>query len=289
MPRIAKADVNKALSLAAKTIIEAGGSDGRTSRAELKAKLNALPKTERALVDIFFRFVDARDFKAGAQVTAKDVTRAVDYAKKHMVAKYDLNSNGLSRDEISRMSLTGKRAVDLARALKATAVDDGGGKLTGAKFAAEVAKHAGDAWYMSESDYNPDPFALAFPAGHDLNGHNVMTVLKDKLSSLFDQQDGDLSGFTFEAYSAKDAKAFLKGLSKPPEDGDALYTKSAKAFGEITRLVDANLTDVKVFKIGPKDDRTGKLGVDQGLYAKVVIGRTADGKVAGFMLGAVET
>lgn len=43
MPRIAKADVNKALSLAAKTIIDTGGPDGRTSRAELKAKLATLP------------------------------------------------------------------------------------------------------------------------------------------------------------------------------------------------------------------------------------------------------
>lgn len=289
MPRIAKADVNKALSVAAKVIIEAGGQDGRTSRAEMKAKLTELPKEQRALADIFFRFVDARDFKKGAQVTAKDVNRAVAYAKTHMIAKYDLNANGLSRDEISRMSLTGKRAVDLAKALKTAAVDTGGDKLTATKFSSEVAKLAPDAFYMSESDYNPDPFALPFPAGHDLNGHNVMTVLKDKLSSLFDQQDGDLSSFTYEAYTAKDAKAFLKGLSTPPEDGDALYTKSAKAFGQITALVDANLTDVKVYKIGPKDDRTGKLGVDQGLYAQVVIGRTADGKVAGFLLGDVET
>ena len=44
------------------------------------------------------------------------------HAKEHMVAKYDLNNNGLSKDEITKMSLTGKRAVDLAKALKAAAV-----------------------------------------------------------------------------------------------------------------------------------------------------------------------
>jgi hypothetical protein len=33
------------------------------------------------------------------------------------VAKYDLNTNGLSKDEISNVSLTGQRAVELARAL----------------------------------------------------------------------------------------------------------------------------------------------------------------------------
>ena len=121
MPRIAKADVNAALQLAANSIIKAGGSDGRTSRAEMKKALATLPAGQRNLADIFFKFVDNRDFKAGAQVTAKDVKAAVAYAKEHMVAKYDLNENGLSKDEIKDMSLTGKRAVDLAKALKASA------------------------------------------------------------------------------------------------------------------------------------------------------------------------
>lgn len=118
MPRFAKADVNAALSTAAKAILTAGGPDGRVSRAEVNKALPALPKERRKLVDMFFRFIDNRDFKSGAQVTRADLTRAVGYAKKHMVAKYDLNSDGLSRDEISRMSLTGKLAVDLARELK---------------------------------------------------------------------------------------------------------------------------------------------------------------------------
>ncbi len=121
MPRIAKADVNRALSLAAQSIVDAGGRDGRTSRAEMKARLAELPKDQRALTDVFFRFIDHRDFKAGAQVTKADVDRAVTYAKKTMVAKYDLNGNGLSKDEINKMSLTGKLAVNLAKALKAAA------------------------------------------------------------------------------------------------------------------------------------------------------------------------
>src|SRR5688500_15887378 len=98
MSRIAKSDVNSALMLAAATITKAGGTDGRTSRAELKSTLAKLPPEQRKLVDIFFKFIDNRDFRAGAQVTPKDITRAVEYAKKHMVAKYDLNNNGLSAD-----------------------------------------------------------------------------------------------------------------------------------------------------------------------------------------------
>ncbi len=121
MSRISKAEVNRALELAAKTIRNAGGEDGRVSRAEIKNAMatDRIPRNQMALVDIFFKFIDNRDFKKGAQVTAKDIDRAVAYAKSHMVAKYDLNANGLSKDEIGKMSITGKRAVDLAKALKA--------------------------------------------------------------------------------------------------------------------------------------------------------------------------
>jgi hypothetical protein len=126
MSRIAKSDVNAALTLAAKRILEAGGSDGRVSRSEMTKALTSLPKEERKLADIFFRFVDHRDFKSGAQVTKTDLDRAVAYAKKTMVAKYDLNNDGLSKTEISKMSLTGKLAVDLARTLKSTAAERGG-------------------------------------------------------------------------------------------------------------------------------------------------------------------
>lgn len=120
MPRISKTEVNRALDVAAKTLLKIGGEDGRISRAEVKAALEShrVPKKQQALVDIFFKFVDNRDFRAGAQVTAADLKKAIAYAKTHMIAKYDLNNNGLSKDEITKMSLTGKRAVDLARELK---------------------------------------------------------------------------------------------------------------------------------------------------------------------------
>ena len=125
MARIAKTDVNQALALAAKTIIAARGDDDRISREDLKKALatDRVPRGQRALVDIFFKFIDNRDWRKGAQVTAKDVDRAVTYAKAHMIAKYDLNTNGLSKDEIAKMSITGKRAVDLAKALKAVGVN----------------------------------------------------------------------------------------------------------------------------------------------------------------------
>ncbi len=121
MARIAKADVNRALEHVAQKLLIAGGADGRVSRADVKKALPELTTAERKLADIFFKFVDHRDWKKGATVTAKDIDRAVAYAKKSMIAKYDVNTNGLSKDEIAKMSLTGQRAVDLAKALKAAA------------------------------------------------------------------------------------------------------------------------------------------------------------------------
>lgn len=121
MSRIAKADVNRALELAASRIQDAGGADGRVSRAEMTRALKGLTGTEKKLADVFFKFIDHRDFKKGAQVTKSDIDRAVTYAKQKLVAKYDLNNNGLSATEVKKMSLTGKLAVDLARELKAAA------------------------------------------------------------------------------------------------------------------------------------------------------------------------
>lgn len=121
MPRIAKTDVNRALEMAANRIKDAGGADGRVSRAEITSALKGLTGTEKKLTDIFFKFIDHRDFKTGAQVTSKDVDRAVKYAKTTMIAKYDLDNNGLSPAEVKKMSLTGKLAVTLAKELKAAA------------------------------------------------------------------------------------------------------------------------------------------------------------------------
>ncbi|MDX2010508.1 MAG: hypothetical protein SFW67_09975 [Myxococcaceae bacterium] len=121
MSRIAKSDVTAALARSASIITQAGGADGRTSRAELKASLASLSPAEQKLTDVFFKFIDHRDFRAGAQVTKTDVDRAVAYAKEKLVAKYDLNRNGLSKAEVKAMSLSARLAVDLARELKAAA------------------------------------------------------------------------------------------------------------------------------------------------------------------------
>ena len=121
MSRIAKADVNAALARAAQIIRSADlGKDGVISRADIKAKLATMETgTEKALVDIFYRFADHRDAKKYAKLTGKDLEKTLAYAAKELVADYDLNRNGLSKAEIARMSTTAKLAVELAKTMKA--------------------------------------------------------------------------------------------------------------------------------------------------------------------------
>ena len=119
MARIAKGDVNAALLRVAQHINNASGDDKITSRADMKAKLETLEGTEKQLADIFFRFIDHRDYKAGARVTEKDVEKALAYAQDRMIEKYDINNNGLSKSEIAEMSRTGQLAVQLSKELKA--------------------------------------------------------------------------------------------------------------------------------------------------------------------------
>jgi len=121
MPRIAKSDVHAALQRAAQHIQDAAGPDGRVSRADIKAKLDTLKGTEKNLVDIFFRFIDHRDHVPGAQITKKDIDKAVEYSKEKLIDKYDVNNNGLSNSEISEMSRTGQLAVQLSKELRMAA------------------------------------------------------------------------------------------------------------------------------------------------------------------------
>jgi hypothetical protein len=72
-------------------------------------------EVERDLTNIFGKFCDHRDAAKGATLGHEDIDRSLAYAKKEMVDDYDTNQNGLSKDETSKMSLTGQLAVLLAK------------------------------------------------------------------------------------------------------------------------------------------------------------------------------
>ena len=134
MPRIAKSDVVASLERAAAQIRAADtNKNGQVSRAEQKAKVATLSGTEKALVDIFYKFADHRDYKKYARITGKDLEKTLAYAAKEMVADYDTNHNGLSKSEIAKMSTTAKLAVEWAQEFKSAPVRPDAGQTSSAQ------------------------------------------------------------------------------------------------------------------------------------------------------------
>ena len=286
MPRIAKTDVHAALERAAKNISDAKTPDGVVSRDNIQDKLGELKGTEKKLTDIFYRFIDHRDHVAGARVTQQDIDKAVAYAKDKIVDKYDLNSNGLSKTEIAQMSLTGKLAVDLAKQLKGAAAS--GDKLSTADLSKAIEVAAKDTYYISESDSQPTFVSTPWPADKAITGDAVMAAFKNdilaKYTDFGDEYD-TLDKLAFDQQAA----GFLADLATPDADADDYYRESAAGFARIKKVFDDNLTDVRCFKIGPKDDREGGLATDRGAYQHYLVGRTRDGNLAGVTFEAVET
>lgn len=115
MSRIAKSEVNAAFEWAAAQIIEAGGRDGITSRAEIRRKIAELTGAERDLVDFFYRFIVRRGGNPSERVDRSDIDGALAVAREQLVAAFDTNDNGLSADEVAAMPPLGRLAVKVAR------------------------------------------------------------------------------------------------------------------------------------------------------------------------------
>src|SRR5689334_10401642 len=113
MTKIATRDVHAALDRAAEQLVNAAGPDGVVSRRDIRAKLLELEGPERALVDILFQFVDRRDAARSARVTRADIDAALAVVRTDLVDRLDLDGDGLSDDEVARMSELGKLAVAL--------------------------------------------------------------------------------------------------------------------------------------------------------------------------------
>jgi hypothetical protein len=134
MTTLATSEVHAAVERAAAHLLNAAGPDGVVSRKDIRDKLNALEGPERELVDTLYRFIHGRAGKPSARMTKRDIDTALAHVRTEIIERVDLDKNGLSEDEVSRMSELGKLAVTLARTLK-----DVSGP-TGAQLAQELGK-----------------------------------------------------------------------------------------------------------------------------------------------------
>ena len=228
MPRIAKADVIAALERAANHIRAAASEDHFTSRSEMRRKLRDLQGIDRLLTDAFYRFVDHHDGKAGAQITESHIAHALSFVRSKMIDQYDLSRNGLSIEEIERVTKINRMAVQLARQLKRAAQQEAD------LHPAELADKLGELGqgltfedYASESSEELEPFFLeasldqlsedSFSEALGLDPADPRQVIERKLSAAgFFERFVDIQNTAFrpKAIELVEAlKAYLYDLS----------------------------------------------------------------------------
>ncbi len=237
MSRVAKGDVHASLASIAQQIIDAGGPDGRISRADMEAKLETMDGTERALANMFFRFIDHRDHVPGATVTAKDVNRAVEYAKEKLIDKYDLNNNGLSKSEIQEMSRTGKLAVQLAKELREVNDD------TPIGFDEDWPAASVEGTFLAYGD-------SAIPKGWTWLDYNDWTpsqvVDKGSLSRI----DGEFSADGMDPNLTDDQVAMLKQTAVDLWDNTMVYRYAVETGGEDGTVILGQAGNAGEFQLG---------------------------------------
>lgn len=157
----------------------------------------------------------------------------------------------------------------------------------------------GEALLISESDYEPQFVTGAGDPTANLGVDLVREVFGATLLAYADAEgslDGDATfddlvlarctGFADSPCVADLLDDVVDGYLEDPDDD--FYATSGRAFSRIRDLFDAHLTERTTFKLGPRDD-DGSFAEDSGFYVYLVVGRTADGALAGFMVGTVET
>lgn len=121
MPRISNVKPMNAYDHVATALKAAGAKDGVISRTEAKSLVAALEKngqgTEALAARNIFAMIDARDAAPGARVTGYDLDRDRSFVKEKLIANRDINNNGLAKNEIEKMSPTGRALVELGQVL----------------------------------------------------------------------------------------------------------------------------------------------------------------------------
>ncbi len=260
MARLAKKYVYQALDLAADHIRDAAGPDGITSRFDIRQKLERLEGSEKALVDIFYRFIDHRDYRKGARITETDIASAVEYARIHMVDKYDLQRNGLSKEEISNMSTTGKLAVQLARTLKRAGHVSS--KPGPAEIAAELESLAEGLWlddFGSEAEMGTKGFFQAA---------DVTEITAKSLTDALDLDPSDIN--------QRVERLFSPGMFwERFIDLNAFYENEDQA-DDLREYMQAHTRDIKVIILGED------ISSADSEHRVLVIGITREKDLAGF-------
>jgi len=283
MTTIATSEVHAALARAAEQLVSAGGADGIVSRNDIRTRLLSLEGTERDLVGALYKFIDSRDAARSARVTKSDIDAAVAFIKTDLIDKHDLDQNGLSDEEVARMSELGKQAVALARQLKkatapsaettaptATTASTGEASgLTGEALAQKIGELARglffDGYYGTEGGSPIAPFHAAAKLA------TLTTEAFRATLGLTDRPEHEIVRF-------EPADPCLQGFINAHWDMPEM-----EPVEELVRFMKANLREINAAVLGRDDP---ELGAEHPLY---IVGIDAAGNLVGLKTAVIWT
>jgi hypothetical protein len=309
MARIAKSDVHAALRRVADQIIDAGGDDKRISRADIAAKLATLDGIEKTLVDLFYRFLDHRDYRLGSTVTVRDVEDGYLYAIEQLIDAYDTNNNGLSRDEVARMSTIGKLAVAFAAEL-ADQPEIADAPFDADFVEAELRELVDGLTVVSESLARLEPIVVPLAPSARLELDTVRLLFGDMHDELaravVDHPRPRVFDLDDACAQERDFGAWFAERRMPDDLLDPLEVERAVRTGELVDYLTAHVIEPRVFAYTDPSARSPELahelarafdlGLEPdgsvpslGLVSVFVLGRNPEGWVVGVFTSSIET
>lgn len=263
----------------ASAVRNAAGKDGKLSVSEAK-KIAGRTGAPALFADNALNFLAAKGQKS------VDVEKLIASGYKYAYALADKVAGKDGRvSQADAKKLPADLQADFAHLRGLDAMETP--KASAAKVASSMESAMKGITYMSESDYPFTAISAANPGKKPVSGELVFSQFKGPIEELFKDDVNEVK-YKDMAFEATDGKAFLAERTKADDPSDPDQVKQAKAYQNLLKFVDANLTDVRVVKVGPKDE-DGSLASDQGLYGLLLVGRTSDGKLAGLITGSVET
>lgn len=252
---------------------------------ELKKALKGQsPEVKAAAMAAYHSAKNAADAK-GKLVTRWDVSKRLDEALA-AAEKADKDQDGeLSEQELS--SLKNWTPLRLA-AVAVTLEQPDTGKMSSAELAKAATKIMTGVLVMSEGD-SPVTGIVSKKSSASITPDTILEVFSKQLDEVYGEYPPE-NGLVAEVSSNAKAKKILNDSTKVDTEADDAKAAEldANAYANLKALFASNLTDLRFVRIGPAEE-DGSMGVDQGTYVEMFVGKTSDGKLAGVMWTSAET
>jgi hypothetical protein len=117
MSPVSKSPAHKALEFAARAALDTQNNKAKLSNQKMQEAMKTLSGAEKEVVSAFARLVHD-GFRTESNVSKNDVARAMAFAKRHLLKRYELDEVTLTDEELEELSHAADASRALAKALK---------------------------------------------------------------------------------------------------------------------------------------------------------------------------